>query len=177
MCCSLEQDNFCFFKATQKLQTCASGDTKTGWMAGAGFGFGIGVTGLNTNLTSIGLNWSQNGGVSGNAFGFTASASGINFDPSIGASLQYTFIKDNYESQAELCFMKDSNFKTKDEMLNDLEKKGFKPATKNKSGTHNINDFFYNEWDGKSKKAGSTYAIYGNGKLKYLSITMSPHKT
>ncbi len=37
----------------------------------------------------LGLNWSQNGGVSGNAFGITASSNGINFDPSFSAS--YTF--------------------------------------------------------------------------------------
>ncbi len=64
-------------------------DTKGGGMAGAGFGLGIGITGVSTNLTSLGVNWSQSGGLSGNAFGFTASASGINFDPSIGASLNY----------------------------------------------------------------------------------------
>ena len=62
--------------------------TATGWTASAGFGFGFPVPGVSTNITSFGVSWSENGGVSANAFGLNYSRGGFGFNPSIGYSTQ-----------------------------------------------------------------------------------------
>jgi RHS repeat-associated protein len=64
-------------------------NTKGGWMAGANFGFGpnIGYQGLSvfSNMTSIGIGFSQKGGFNANYLGAQYGNGNWSFDPSIGA--------------------------------------------------------------------------------------------
>jgi len=63
-----------------------------GFMAGAGLGFGGLGNGFNTNMTSIGVNYSSNGGFGFNAYGFQGDTNGnMSFDPSIGYSQSYYY--------------------------------------------------------------------------------------
>jgi hypothetical protein len=151
-------------------------DTKAGWIGGAGFSApslfpAVSPITISSNLWTAGVSYSEHGGWSGNFSAINISKSGATIDPSVGASLQYSIVNDNYESPAKLCHMKDSNFKTKDEMMADLREKGFMPGTKK------INEFRYKEWDGNSREAGKTTGIYRGNKLIYLRITMLPHET
>ncbi len=63
-------------------------DSNAGWVAGAGYGFSLtNNPAFSSNLTSIGINWSQRGGWSVNAFGLNHSKNGTVFDPSFSANL------------------------------------------------------------------------------------------
>jgi len=65
-------------------------DTKGGFIAGAGFGFGNPALGVfSTNMMNVGINYSSNGGWSGNYLGVSISKNGAVFDPSFGASLNF----------------------------------------------------------------------------------------
>lgn len=46
-----------------------------------------------------------------------------------------------------------------------------------KPGAHKIKKNKYKEWNDRTKTGGRTYALYLGNKLKYLDITMWPHKT
>jgi len=66
-------------------------DTKGGWMAGAGYSFISPFSvwspvSINTNMFGVGLDYSENGGVSGNYMGMSINSGGISFNPSIGVS-------------------------------------------------------------------------------------------
>ena len=67
---------------------------QSGWMAGVGFSFlppgAAGNFSVGTNIGSLGLSWSEYGGVSASAFGFSISSRGVDFNPSI--SLSYAFL-------------------------------------------------------------------------------------
>jgi len=81
-------------------------DTKAGWIGGAGWAapspFAIwSPISINSNLWSAGVSYSQNEGWSTNVAGFTASSNGINFDPSIGASVNFKFGSTIHEELAE----------------------------------------------------------------------------
>lgn len=114
------------------------------------------------------------GGLSGNAFGFTASASGINFDPSIGASVNFSIVNNNNTNSLGICKMSESKFKSEEEMKKYLSEKGFS------EGKHHIDNYYYKDMeinpDG-TKTGGSTRAVYINGKLIRQSITMRPHSS
>jgi len=56
--------------------------TQTGYTAGAGFGLSM-ENGFSTNLTSIGVGWSQNGGANAHASGFSFGANGTSFNMSV----------------------------------------------------------------------------------------------
>jgi len=150
-------------------------NSKAGFITGAGIGFGSVYNGnyinIGSNIMNIGLNYSANGGLSGNYMGLSISQHGVSFNPSITAGVPISFYTDNYEGPAKAAKMKDSPFKNEKEMLDDLKAKGFTP------GKHKINKYIYEEWDGKSKILGQTYAMHVGNKLTYLSITMWPHET
>ncbi len=64
-------------------------DTKAGFIGGGGFGISPALTGnfgVSNNLFSVGFNYSQNGGWSASALGFSYSNQGLIFDPSITVS-------------------------------------------------------------------------------------------
>jgi len=150
-------------------------NSNAGFITGAGIGFGSVYNGnfinVSSNIMNIGLNYSANGGLSGNYMGLSISQHGVSFNPSITAGVPISFYTDNYEGPAKAAYMKDSPFKNKKEMLDDLKAKGFTP------GKHKINKYIYEEWDGKSKILGQTRAVLVGNKLTYLSITMWPHET
>jgi len=56
--------------------------TQTGYTAGAGFGLSL-ESGFSTNLTSIGVGWSQNGGGHIYGAGFSYGSNGLSFNPSV----------------------------------------------------------------------------------------------
>ena len=160
-------------------------DTKAGWIAGVGWGFGSSSSGWSygSNMTSVGVSWSQRGGVSGNVFGFQVSQNGIEFDPSwsVSYNLSIEYVKNDYvPNTEEPCRIEESCFKTKAEALADLKERGFK------NGSYSITEFDYKErsekdyndyLQGKPLQGGYTRARYINGKLDRLKITMHPHKT
>jgi len=51
----------------------------------------LGIVSFNTNLVSIGVNYSQNGGWSGSYMGVEHSRNGVSFNPSVGMSLTKSF--------------------------------------------------------------------------------------
>ena len=63
---------------------------QSGWMAGVGFSFlppgAAGNFSVGTNIGSVGLSWSEFGGVSASAFGLSISSRGVDFNPSISIS-------------------------------------------------------------------------------------------
>ena len=63
---------------------------QSGWMAGVGFSFlppgAAGNFSVGTNIGSVGLSWSEFGGVSANSLGFFISSRGVDFNPSISIS-------------------------------------------------------------------------------------------
>ena len=71
-------------------------DTKGGWIGGAGiaapsaFSMWSPVS-INTNLSGIAIDYSENGGLSGNFLGASFSGSGVSFNPSVGASLEFRY--------------------------------------------------------------------------------------
>ncbi|GHT17571.1 hypothetical protein FACS189429_1920 [Bacteroidia bacterium] len=70
-------------------------DTGAGWIAGAGIGFGNVANrngfSLSTNVLSVGVGWSQKGGFSAHALGFSFSNNGIEFNPSLTLSYTYQY--------------------------------------------------------------------------------------
>ncbi len=65
-------------------------DTKGGWNGSAGWSAplpSLGIVSFNTNLYSFGVNYSQNGGWSGNYMGAQISRKGVSFEPSVGVSI------------------------------------------------------------------------------------------
>lgn len=66
--------------------------TQTGVTAGLNYGLPGLSHGFGTNLTSSGINWSENGGFSANAFGLNYGQDGFGFNPSL--SYSHTFIFD-----------------------------------------------------------------------------------
>jgi len=64
--------------------------TQTGYTVSAGTGLGFPVPGFGSNLTSIGISWSQNGGMSASAFGFTVDSYGMGFNPNLGYSYGFS---------------------------------------------------------------------------------------
>jgi hypothetical protein len=151
-------------------------DTKAGFIGGGGFGISPALTGnfgVSNNLFSVGFNYSQNGGWSASALGFSYSNQGLIFDPSITVSVTIEFYSDYFIPDSwEPCKMSESCFKSKDAALNDLANNGF---TKN---SHKINEFDYrNREPSEENYGGITFYAYVNGKLNSLSITMFPHKT
>ena len=63
--------------------------TQTGYTAGVGFGFG--PPGVNSNMTSIGVSWSQNYGANVSALGASYGSGGFGFSPTFGYSHQVKF--------------------------------------------------------------------------------------
>ena len=61
--------------------------TQTGYTAGVGFGFG--PPGVNSNMFSAGVSWSQNHGTSIHAFGASMGENGFGFSPTMGFSYSY----------------------------------------------------------------------------------------
>ncbi|PKP47472.1 MAG: hypothetical protein CVT92_16905 [Bacteroidetes bacterium HGW-Bacteroidetes-1] len=77
---------------------------QSGYTASAGFGFGFPIPGVGTNMTSAGFSWSQHGGMSVGAFGFTMDSQGIGFNPSLGYSYGFTMKKGpNYQQAMYAC--------------------------------------------------------------------------
>ncbi len=154
-------------------------NTNAGWIAGGGFGFGLpgqnGNLSVNTNLTSAGVSWSQNGGWSANFLGMHSGESGLTFDPSVGVSYKVNIevVKDDINSLG-VCKMNESCFKSKSEYLAYLKSKGFE------DGKYHIDKYEYQEMtidsDGKVR-GGTTKAIFINNKLIFQSIIMQPHST
>lgn len=67
-------------------------DTKAGFISGAGYSFisladPLSPISFNTNITSVGVDYSQNGGFSGNYLGMNISSAGMSFNPSVGVSI------------------------------------------------------------------------------------------
>ena len=80
-------------------------DTKGGWFGNAGLsapGISLGLVTINTNMSSIGINYSQNGGWSGNYLGAQISKTGMSFDPSFSGS--YGFQTGEYGISETLAF-------------------------------------------------------------------------
>lgn len=75
-------------------------DTKGGWFAGAGWSAplpSLGIVSFNTNFTSVGVSYSQKGGLSGNYMGMQISKNGVSFNPSVGVGIElYYYDKNNY---------------------------------------------------------------------------------
>jgi len=65
-------------------------DNQIGWNAGAGFSF-FSSNGFSSNLFSIGVNYSQYGGLSANYMGMQFSRGGVSFNPSVGMSFNKSF--------------------------------------------------------------------------------------
>jgi hypothetical protein len=65
---------------------------KTGWFAGAGIGFSIGAN-MGTNMTSVGFYYSEKGGLSVNAFGFTYADNHWRFNPVVSFSVKFDITK------------------------------------------------------------------------------------
>jgi len=67
-------------------------DTKAGWMVGAGYAAPSAFSAwspvsFSTNILSVGVDYSENGGWSGNYSALSISSSGMSLNPSVGASL------------------------------------------------------------------------------------------
>jgi len=78
-------------------------DTQAGWMVGAGFAapssFSVwSPVSFSTNILSVGVSYSENGGWSGNYSALNISSAGMSFDPSIGASLTVESYRDEYKT-------------------------------------------------------------------------------
>jgi len=120
-------------------------DTKGGWFAGAGWSAPLpsfGIVSFNTNLVSIGVNYSQNGGWSGNYMGAQISRKGVSFVPSVGVSItrqlgiEYQYEEARGQTSSDINWTEtkeEFKFKT-DEELNDFIYK-FSGV---KIGTYNI---------------------------------------
>jgi len=63
--------------------------SQNGFMAGVGYN-SFGIAGFSSNLTAIGVNYSQNGGICGNGGGAQITKNGVCFDPSISGSHSIT---------------------------------------------------------------------------------------
>jgi hypothetical protein len=150
-------------------------NSNAGWMAGGSFGLGplanIGGVNISSNITNIGINYSQKGDWSFNYMGLYYNKGNVGFNPNVGASLPISFHTSKYEGRSKAAYRKDSPFKNEKEMLDDLKAKGFTP------GKHKINKYIYEEWDGNSTTLGQTKAWHVGNKLTYLSITLWPHET
>jgi len=72
-------------------------DTKGGWMAGAGISYISSFSmwspvSINANMFGVGVDYSENGGLSGNFLGASISGSGVSFNPSVGAGPSFEFV-------------------------------------------------------------------------------------
>ena len=81
-------------------------DTKGGWMAGAGISYISAFSmwspvSINTNMFGIGVDYSENGGLSGNFCGASISGAGVSFNPSIGVSLQLRYGTERHAYEIE----------------------------------------------------------------------------
>ena len=71
-------------------------DTKSGFMAGAGYApasifSGLSPINISTNMMSAGVDYSQSGGFYANAGGFGYGSGGFSFNPSLGASVTFKY--------------------------------------------------------------------------------------
>ena len=76
------------FQSKAQVDTCAS--------RGPSFG----IVSFNTNLTSMGANYSQNGGWSGNYMGMQFSQNGVSFSPSVGVGLELYYKDSSIEKNS-----------------------------------------------------------------------------
>ena len=76
--------------------------TQTGYTISAGTGLGLPIPGFGSNLTSVGISWSQNGGMSAGAFGFTMDSYGMGFNPNLGYSYGFSLNKASVTAPAML---------------------------------------------------------------------------
>jgi RHS repeat-associated protein len=106
--------------------------TKSGLMAGAGFGVSF-IPGFSTNMTSVGINYSQNGGLSGNILGTQLTRNGFSFDPAVGFSHEFNNEKHFFEVQDGL------NLKGTEMSENQVEDE-FKSLTGVSEGEYKIGD-------------------------------------
>ncbi len=149
--------------------------TKSGWFAGANCNLSPFSFNFNSNLFSIGTNYSQNGGWSGSYFGCQVSSAGVSFDPSFGAGISCSFDRSYIANNpTETCEMSESCFKTREEELDYLAVRGFE------DGKYRITSYRYgdrNYWDGEESSAGVTNSFFINNKLSTMRLTMFPHRT
>lgn len=149
--------------------------TKSGWFAGANYNFIPFSFNFNSNVFSIGFNYSQNGGLSGSYLGTQVSSEGVTFDPSFGAGISFSFERSYIANNpSELCEMSESCFKTRGEALDYLAVRGFE------DGKYRITSYNYRDrqnWNGEQSYGGITNAVFINRKLLTLRLTMYPHRT
>ncbi len=164
-------------------------DTKAGWIAGAGYGFGGGggAFSFNTNLTSMGVSWSQNGGWSANLMGMQYSKTGVSFDPSVGASANfrwggteyYDYIADGEQLETNY---ENAIFKTQEEINSLMAEHNIKTKVYYRSNEEKLSSEYQRDVNtGIIKKdgkviLGTTQTTYKGLKIS-CTISMSPHKT
>ncbi|MFV0391262.1 MAG: RHS repeat-associated core domain-containing protein [Paludibacteraceae bacterium] len=151
-------------------------DTKGGWNASAGWSAPIpplGIVSFNSNMLGISAGYSQSGGWSGNYMGVQITKNGASFSPSVGVGINaFThYSNDNIDMNNELCYMSESRFKNKQEMMDYLES-----INRNASDIDADQIRYADNYPG-NKKLGSTRTTVIFGKISHIEMVMFPHKT
>lgn len=176
-------------------------DTKGGFISGTGYSFTslaspLSPISFNTNMTSIGIDYSERGGFSSNFLGMSISKTGVNFNPSIGMSATallgsgetvYSYAEDETDmtpvSKDESCFQSTramtDELKKYENILNGYEiaEIGYENETFVKgTGLSRIKDGRLYHATTDRYPSGAMKPVYKGFKTEY-HIYMSPHKT
>ena len=151
-------------------------DTKGGWNGSAGWSAplpSLGIVSFNTNMLGVSGSYSQNGGWSYNHMGVNISKDGVSFSPSVGVGINVLTYYSNYKLNMndELCYMSESYFKNKQEMIDYLN------SIDRNAKDINIDAITYRDNSKGNKKLGTVYALFIAGKISFLEMIMYPHKT
>ena len=175
-------------------------DTKGGWMAGAGISYISAFSmwspvSINTNMFGVGVDYSENGGLSGNFLGASISGSGVSFNPSIGASYtaQWGLIisendvnigvvqKDKAKIKTNeefLAYCKEHNIDPQNYNANSVDIENNLPKELKQNGYIRQNGIIYKKVNDVWVEVGGVTESYLNGfKKPTSSIFMSTHDT
>ena len=175
-------------------------DTQAGWMVGAGFAapssFSVwSPVSFSTNILSVGVSYSENGGWLGNYSALNISSAGMSFDPSIGAGYTAQWglsisendvnigvvqkdkakIKTNEEF---LAYCKEHNIDPQNYNANSVDIENNLPKELKQNGYIRQNGIIYKKVNDVWVEVGGVTESYLNGfKKPTSSIFMSTHDT